>query len=131
MSSDSERSALAARLEHRLQSSLLLLREAVLREDLAGVAEQADEVSRRARGLAAAAGAGGVDPVREALAEWMGPGARWTELEGELTVEAIGGHEPPEVAELGEPLVRLLAVEAGGELVSWSPLRAVVRLGPG
>ena len=128
MSSDSERARLAARLEHRLQSSLLLLREAVAREDLAGVAEHAGEVDRRARGLAAAAT--GAD-VRAALADWMGPGARWTEVDGTLTVEAIASHEPPAEAELGEPLVRLLAAEAGGELVSWDARKAVLRIGPG
>lgn len=128
MSSWSERARLVGRLEHRLQSSLLLLREAVARAELDGVAQQADEVERRARGLAAAAGAGGPSAVRDALANWMGDGARWTEADGRLLVEAMAGHEPPEVAELGEPLVRLLAEEAGGELVSWEPGRAVVRL---
>jgi hypothetical protein len=123
-----ERAKLAARLEHRLQSSLLLLREAVERQDLQGVGEHAGEVEARARGLAAAAGGGGADALRDALASWMGPGARWTELGEDLTVEAVSSHEPPEVAELGEPLVRLLAESAGGELVSWSPRRAVVRL---
>lgn len=127
MSSDSERARLAARLEHRLQSSLLLLREAVTREDLAGVATQAAEVERRARGLAAVAA--GAD-VRDVLADWMGPGARWTEAGGTLTVEAIASHEPPEEAELGEPLVRLLAADVGGELVSWQPRRAVLKIGP-
>ena len=128
MSSGPDRTRLVARLEHRLQSSLFLLREAVAREDLDAVAVQADEVERRARGLAAAAAAAGADAVRDALANWMGDGARWTEAGGTLTVEAIGGHEPPEVAELGEPLVRLLVEEAGGELVAWEPGRATVRL---
>lgn len=128
MSADAERARLAARLEHRLQSSLLLLREAVAREDLAGVAEQAEAVERRARGLAAVAA--GAD-VRDVLADWMGPGARWTEADGTLTVEAITSSEPPEEVELGEPLVRLLAAEAGGELLNWEPRRAVLRIGPG
>lgn len=123
-----ERVRLTRRLEHRLQSSLLLLREAVAREDLAGVTEHADEVERRARGLAAAAAGAGADAVRDALADWMGPGARWMDAGDELTVEAISSHEPPEVTELGEPLVRMLAAEAGGELLEWSPRRAVVRL---
>ena len=127
MSSDSERARLAARLEHRLQSSLLLLREAVAREDLDTVAAQANEVDRRARGLAAVAV--GAD-VRDVLADWMGPGARWTEADGTVTVEAIASHEPPEEVELGEPLVRLLAAAAGGELMSWEPRKAVLRLGP-
>ena len=128
MSSGSERARLVARLEHRLQSSLFLLREAVAREELEGVAQQADEVERRARGLAAAAAAAGPEAVRDALANWMGEGARWTEADGSLLVEAMAGHEPPEVAELGEPLIRLLAEEAGGELLSWEPGRAMVRL---
>jgi hypothetical protein len=131
VSQEAERGRLAARLEHRLQSSLLLLREAVAREDLAGVAEQADAVERRARGLAAAAAGGGPDAVRDALAAWMGGGARWLEAGDELTVEAISSHQPPEVGELGEPLVRLLAEAAGGELVAWEPRRAVVRLPAG
>jgi hypothetical protein len=126
-----DRAKLAARLEHRLQSSLLLLREAVARQDLDGVAEHADEVEARARGLAAAAAGAGVEALRQALASWMGAGARWTELGDELTVEAPASHEPPDVIELGEPLVRVLAESAGAELLSWSPRRAVVRLGGG
>jgi hypothetical protein len=129
----SDREQLLERLGHRLKSSLLLLREAAAREDLAGVKEHADEVARRADGLVAAVARGekAHRVLRDVLADWMGPGARWTELDDQLTVEAITGREPPDVTELGEPLVRLLAREAGGELVSWEPAKAVVRLGPG
>lgn len=125
-----ERARLAARLEHRLQSSLLLLREAVTREDQAGAEAQLNEVSARARGLAASVASGprARQALEEILWDWMGPAARWYENDGLLTVEAPADREPPEVEELGEPLVRLLAAEAGGELVSWEPRRAVLRL---
>jgi len=126
-----ERWRLADRLEHRLQSSLLLLREAASRGDLDGIAQYGGDVSRRARALVACCAVGDAarSTVRDVLAEWMGGLARWSEEEGEVVVvEAPPGHEPPEAAEFGEPLVRLLAAEGGGELMSWSDSRAVLRL---
>lgn len=122
------RARLVARLAHRLESSLLLVREAAERGDSELLVSQLDELGSRARGLARCCvmGEEAREALREALADWMGPDARWTESGEGFEVAAQTGRGFPEAAELGEPLTRLLAAEAGAEVVSWAPGRAVI-----
>lgn len=124
-----ERARLAARLAHRLESSLLLVREAAERGDLDRLPEHLDDLALRARGLArcCALGASAAPALRDALADWMGAGAAWAEEGDEIEVRAAPGHGVGDTVELGEPLVRLLAAEAGAVLVSWAPDRARIR----
>ena len=124
-----ERARLAARLAHRLESSLLLACEAADRGDLDRLPEYLDELGSRARGLArcCAIGPDAAAALREAIADWMGPDARWDESAGGFTVASNPGRDMPEVVELGEPLVRLLALEAGYEVMSWAADRVEVR----
>lgn len=126
---ETERSRLASRLAHRLESSVLLAREMAERPDLDQLPEHLEEVARRARALArcCAVGSEAAAALRDALADWMGPDASWRQADDAFEVEAAAGHVPPEAAELGEPLVRLLAAESGAEVLSWSPRRAVIR----
>jgi hypothetical protein len=126
---EAERARLTVRLAHRLGSTLLLVREAADRGDQELLREQLDEAGRRARGLArcCALGSDAAAALRDALGEWMGPAARWEESAAGFEVLAPGGVTATETPELGEPLVRLLAAEAGIEVVSWSAERVVIR----
>ena len=130
---EAERTRLAARLAHRLESSLLLVREAAERGDDELLFPQLDELGRRARGLArcCAVGPDALTALHDAVADWMGADGRIGHAGGVLQAEAGLARVEPEAAELGEPLIRLLAAEAGGELIEWTADKAVLRVPDG
>ena len=127
---EAERGRLAARLAHRLESSLLLVREAAERGDDELLYPQLEELGRRARGLArcCAVGPAALAALHDAIADWMGADGRITHAGGVMSAQAAPGRAEPETLELGEPLLRLLAAEAGGEVVEWESEKAVLRV---